>query len=207
MADYVLYGEKRSGSFAIEALLAEAGAKVQVHWLSLDKNEQLTDEYRKLNPLGQIPTLVLPGGTVMTESAAIILELCDRFPNLAPKQATPERARFYRWLVFIPANIYASVSRYDYPERFSTDPAHGEAIRAAAKEMIRKDWLIVEREVNGPFFFGEQFTALDVYIAGISRWIAGKEWRAEHLPKIEALAKQVAARPKIAPVWTGHFGA
>ncbi len=34
-----------------------------------------------LNPLGQVPTLVLPDGRVMTESAAIILHLADQAPQ------------------------------------------------------------------------------------------------------------------------------
>jgi GST-like protein len=52
------------------------------------------------NPISQIPTLILPDGTVMTESAAITLLLADitTRDDLVPGAAAPERARFLRWL-------------------------------------------------------------------------------------------------------------
>jgi hypothetical protein len=41
-----------------------------------------------------------------------------------------------------------------------------------------------------------------------TRWRGsiGKEWLAEHhLPKLEAISKEVSQRSTIAPVWTRHF--
>ncbi|MEX5715207.1 glutathione S-transferase N-terminal domain-containing protein [Serratia ureilytica] len=61
-----------------------------------------------VEPLGQVPTLVLPDDEVMTESAAIILLLHDRAPHaeLAPPGGSPLLPRFLRWLLFINAEIY-----------------------------------------------------------------------------------------------------
>jgi GST-like protein len=206
---YVLYGDRGSGSFTPEALLAEVGAPVRVVPVNLDDNEQRKEEFHAVNPLGQLPTLVLPDGTVMTESAAIVLTIADRHFDdaLLPPVGSTERAIVYRWLVFLAANVYGAVGRYDYPTRFTTDQAAGEGIRAAAKQALRELWPIVDQALKpAPFVFGERFCALDVYIANLSRWIVGGEWRAQHCPRLDGLAEAVAARPRIAPVWQAHFG-
>lgn len=75
----------------------------------------------RANPKGQIPTLILLDGTVLTESAAILISLGLQYPQagLLPK-ADGERALAIRGLVFIAANCYAAVSVSDYPARWTT---------------------------------------------------------------------------------------
>ena len=62
----------------------------------LFKEPQARDRLAQVNPLAQIPTLILPDGAVMTESAAITLLLADMTgrDDLAADGAAPERARF-----------------------------------------------------------------------------------------------------------------
>lgn len=206
---FTLYGENGSGSFTAEALLAEAGAKLRMARVTLAAPGEETAMDVKVNPLRRVPALVMPDGDVVTESAAIVLALVDAFPDLAlaPPPGSAARRSFYRWLMFISNNCYEATGRYDYPERFTADPAGVEGVRNAARESARKFWLMVESSLAfAPWTLGERFSALDVYVANLSRWTVGKEWRLENLPRIEALAKAVAARPKIAPIWQRHFG-
>jgi GST-like protein len=207
---YTLYGDPGSGSFSAEALLAEVSARYTVVPVNLERNEQLTDEFKKVNPLGRIPALVLPEGIVITESIAIVLTLGELHPEheLLPSQGSHRRAELYRWLAFTGGGIYEAVSRYDYPERFTTDPAGAPAVREAAREDARRRWQIVESSLSpAPWALGEDFSVLDVYLTNLVQWIVGAGWRREHLPKLQALSDKVAARPRIAPVWHAHFGA
>ena len=48
-----------------------------------DDSAQLAEEYRRVNPMGRVPTLILPDGTVVTESLAILLTLEGRHPEAA----------------------------------------------------------------------------------------------------------------------------
>ncbi len=83
------------------------------------------DRLLALNPLGQVPTLVLPNDEVMTESAAIILLLHDRAPHaeLAPPGGSPLLPRFLRWLLFINAEIYPTCTYADHPQRWQPQAA------------------------------------------------------------------------------------
>jgi glutathione S-transferase len=207
---YVLYGDKGSGAFSAEAVLAEAGAPYDFKNVSLEKNEQREPAFLAINPSGKMPALRLPEGQIVTESLAILLTLADHFPNarLLPPQGSPARTQAYRWLAFMASEIYPMVEISDYPERFVHD-GDAKAMRQTARERIRERLLIVERMCDGPWFLASGFSIVDIYAAMFSRWRGsiGKEWLAEgHIPKLDNLAAAVAKRPAIKPVWKRHFG-
>lgn len=207
---YTIFGDKGSGAFSAEAVLAEAGAPYEFYAVSLEKNEQRKPEFLAINPSGKMPALRLPEGEVITESAAILLAIADHFPNarLLPPPASPARAQAYRWLAFMASEIYPMVEVSDYPERFAAEGAAAEDLRLKAKARIRERLLIVERFAAGPWFLASGFSILDIYASMFTRWrgSVGKDWLAEgHIPKLEAIATGLAARPAIAPVWARHF--
>src|SRR3546814_13438863 len=85
-----------------------------------------------VNPLRQVPALVLPGGELMTESAAILTWLADSHPagGLAPAPDSPLRPRFLRWMSYISAQIYALYWVRDDLSRLAADKAHEPGIAA-----------------------------------------------------------------------------
>jgi glutathione S-transferase len=206
---YTVFGDRGSGAFSAEAVLAEAGAPYRFHEVSLDRNEQRKPEFLAINPSGKVPALRLPEGDVITESGAILLTVADHFPNarLLPAQGSAERAKAYRWLAFMASEIYPMVEISDYPERFA--PGGADALREKARERLRERLLIVERFTEGPWFLRGGFSILDIYASMFTRWRGsiGRDWlEAGHIPKLEAIAASLAARPAIAPVWERHFG-
>lgn len=204
---YVLYADRRSGSAPVEIALAEIGTDVELRPVSIDTGEQLAPAYRRINPMGRLPTLLLPDGTVVTESLAILVTLADRHPEagLLPPPADGARAVALRWMALAAGEIYPCVTRNDYPERFGAEPA---SIRARAVEMAREVWQVIEgHAAPAPFVLGARFSVADPYLAVLSRWMGNADWMREHCPRIEALVQAVAARPRAAPVWARHFGA
>ncbi len=209
---YTLYGDPDSGSFTPEALFALLDAPYELKSVDLEKFEQTEDPYKAVNPMGKIPTLVLDDGTVITESAAVLLTIDERHraAQLLPEIGTSERAWALRWLMFISNNIYEAVGRVDFPGRYTSNYYDRDAVAASARSEIRWYWILFERELarrnlDGPFVFGDRISALDVYVANIAGWDNPIEWRAPNAPRIEALRQAVKAHPKIAPVWARHF--
>ncbi|ENZ4061861.1 glutathione S-transferase N-terminal domain-containing protein, partial [Klebsiella pneumoniae] len=104
-----LYGLPGWGSTLAEIMLVAASTPFDfVAVEGFDAPGPNRNRILALNPLGQIPVLVLADGQVMTESAAIALHLAETHPGagLAPAPGDPARARFLRLLVWIVANIY-----------------------------------------------------------------------------------------------------
>src|SRR5579871_4177267 len=113
---FVLYWRPGTASMAPHAALAEIG--VDFRLVEIGRDEAQEDEsYRALNPLGVVPTLLdEERGLVLTESAAILLYLGDRFPDA--RLAPAERGDYYRWVVFLTNTVQTAMLRFFYPERY-----------------------------------------------------------------------------------------
>lgn len=205
---YILYGDKGSGAFCVEAALAEAGAPYEFQTISLEKNEQKSPAFLTINPSGKIPALRLPDGEIVTETAALLLIVAERHPEakLLPPPGASERAQALRWTLFMASEIYPIVEIFDYPVRFAPQGAEAEALRLKARDRVRERILLVERAIAGPWLLPSGFSAADIYAAMFSRWSKCRGWRDENLPKINALADAISKRPATAPIWAKHFG-
>jgi GST-like protein len=208
---YLLYGDIGSGSAMVEMALAEAGQAYEEKRVPLEGDHQLAPEHRAVNPMGRIPALRLPDGTLLTESLAILLTIADRHPEagLLPPPGTSERAVALRWMALMAGEFYPHVTRWDYPDRFSPDPAAAPGIRARSEQMGREVLRIVEdhaglRGGDAPFLLGTRFSLADIPRGVMSRWMGGRVWTPANLPRLEALAQAVARRPAIAPLWGKH---
>lgn len=208
MTDFTLYGEPDSGSFTPEAMLAMVGAPTTLVDLDLTQLDQRKPAFLAINPVGRIPALVTPDGTLLTESVAIVLHLAERFPEAGflPPIGSSERAKAYRVMMMVAGEVYPAVTREDYPQRFTPTGEAADAIRAQALVDLQSAWALIERTViTGPFVLGDTFSAADIYVTGLSRFILEPAWRQTNLPKIEAIAHHVAHVPPIRPVYRRHF--
>lgn len=209
---YVLYGDVGSGSALVEMALAEAGQTAELRDVPLEGDHQLRVEYLAVNPMGRLPTFLLPDGTVLTEHLAILLTVADRHPDAAllPPPGEAARAVALRWMALLAGELYPHVTRWDYPARFTPDPAAAPGVKARAEEMLRDVLRVVEDHAGlrgagpEPFLLGAEFSLADIPIAVMSRWCGGRSWTPANCPRIEALAQAVRARPAIAPVWARH---
>ena len=206
---YILYGDEGSGSGPVEMALAEIGAPVDLRRVPLEGDHQLAADYRRINPMGRIPSLILPDGTVLTELIAILVTLDERHreAGLMPAPGTSARAVALRWMALLTGEFYPHVTRWDYPERFIDDPAQAAALRDRAQAMGREIMRLVEEQAltgPGPWLLGDRFCLTDLVIATLSRWLGGRQWTPAHCPRIEALTQAVATRPACAAIWARH---
>jgi GST-like protein len=206
----VLYGEPGWGSAIIELQLAWYGLDHRVEQVGdLFKSAAAREALARVNPLAQIPTLVLDDGRVMTESAAITLHLADLTgrDDLVPPPAAAERPDFLRWLIFLVANIYPTFTFGDDPARFVPAADARGGFRAAVDARREHLYSIVEAAAGAPWFLGERFSALDVYLVVLTEWEPGRGWFASHAPKLTASAAAARALPALEPVWRRNFPA
>ncbi len=75
---YRLYWAAGTGAIAPEVMLEAAGTAFERIVVDLAAGEHRRADYLAVNPVGEVPALVLPDGTVVTESAAIVLLLGER---------------------------------------------------------------------------------------------------------------------------------
>jgi GST-like protein len=209
---WTLFGSDGSGSAAVEMALLRCGVPYRVQRASTWEADSAQDALRRVNPLGQIPALQLDDGSVLTESAAILIELGLRFPHagLMPAEAA-ERARALRGLVFIAANCYAAIGIIDYPERWCADGSQAELdrLRQGACTRLHGLWEVFADQFGSsrPFLAGPQPGALDLLAAVVSRWSGARAHLQQQRPGLWAQLQRVEAEPDLAPVFARHWPA
>ncbi|HEV7612595.1 MAG TPA: glutathione S-transferase family protein [Steroidobacteraceae bacterium] len=202
---YKLYGRPGSGSLAVQIALEEIGAPFERIWVGSEASD--VARFRATNPTGRVPALMLPDGTVMFESAAILIHLALCYPKsgLAPQPGTSRHAAFLQWMVFLSANLYEAVLRIYYSTRFST---RGDADAQAIREQGTTDYgacLALVSERLGPYVLGGSYSIADVYLHMLVSWQPGDSTELyRRLPKLEAHAKIVGARPAVVKVEADH---
>jgi GST-like protein len=202
---YKLYGRPGSGSFAVQVALEEMGVPYERLWVGREAAD--VAEFRATNPTGKVPALVLPDGTVMFESAAMLIHLAQNHPRAAgsPQPGGSRHALFLQWMVYLSANVYESALRMYYPARYST---RGEADAAAIRDQGSVDFCAhtaLIAQALDPYVLGADYSLADVYLYMLASWYPGeKSALYARLPGLEAHAKLLSARPAIAKVESDH---
>jgi GST-like protein len=204
-----LFGTRGSGSAAVELALLHCGLPYRVLRASSWEADSARAELLRANPLGQIPTLQLEDGSVLSESAAILIHLGLAHPEsgLLPADAAA-RAQAIRGLVFIAANCYAAIGVIDYPERWclDADDATRERIRGGARARLHELWdVFADQFGTQPFLGGAAPGALDYLAAVVSRWSGARAHLKQSRPAFAATLERVQAHPVAAPVFAAHW--
>ena len=205
MSQYRLIASKSTGSMIVEAALALGRLPYDVEMIPYVEPGPQRERLLSLNPLGQVPTLLLPDGRVMTESAAIILHLADAAPEagLAPPAQDAARPMFLRWLLFIVSAIYPTFAYGDDPSRWANEEASGKHLRQATDEHRKALWrYFAAQNPCKPWVLGERFSALDLYVAVMNMWRPGPAWFKQECPALAGIVDRVARLDALRDVWT-----
>ena len=203
----LLLGCKGCGNAIVEAAFAVAGLPLDYEEVDYSEDSPTRPRLLKFNPLGQVPTLVLPSGEVMTESLAILHYLDDLAPKagLIPAKGDAMRPLFYRWAVFFIAAVYPTYTYGDDPKKWVPDEAASKQLRESTDNHRKALWGQLEAQAKAPWFLGERFSALDLYVTMMTRWRPGVLWFAKNAPKCVEIAKRATALPAVAPVMRKNF--
>ncbi|WP_454718207.1 glutathione S-transferase family protein [Caulobacter segnis] len=209
MTAYRLFSALGSGGVPVEAAMSLIGLPYEIVEAPTWEGEAEQAKVAVVNPLKQIPALVTPDGETITESAAILIWLADRYPEakLGPTIDDPRRAQFLRWMTFIPASIYSLFWVRDDPSRLGGPDAEvGARIKAATAERILDCWAMMESQLTpGRYLLGDELTVLDLYVTVVSRWGPRRVRFYEAAPRMSEVVKRVDADPRLIEFWEKRF--
>ena len=200
MTDILLYIAPGSCSRVPLIALLEAGADFETTTVRFMAREHKSPAYGRINPKGKVPALVIDG-EALTENVAILGHLNTLFPKagLLPPVATPiDAARQIADLCFCSATLHPLVTRLRLPASFAAgDAAHTvwEMGCAAMREYFQ---LVEERLANAPWWYGDDWSAIDAYLHWVFWRVEGAGFPVGDYPRFADHARRLAGRPSFA---------
>ena len=198
-----LYFSPLACSLATRIALYEAGT--DANFLEVDPKTKVVQndgsDFREVNPLGLVPTLRTDDGQVLTENAAILQYVADRFPQ-AGISAEPgfERSRLHQWLCFIGTELHKGLF---VPMLDKTAPPEMKA-HVLGKGLSRLDYL--ENYLKGRDFLLDHFSVADAYLVTVINWtMATPPIELAKWPVVKAYYERLRARPSIARAVAEEF--
>jgi glutathione S-transferase len=146
--------------------LEEAGLPYRTRLL--EQGEGDTDEYRTLQPFGQVP-IFMEDDFVLFESGAIVLHIGERSEALLPKD--PEaRARTTQWLIAALNSIEPFVMNVALIDLFYADQEWAKLRRPSAEAFVRHRLGSLSKALGDkPYLDGDRFTAGDLMMSTVLR--------------------------------------
>jgi glutathione S-transferase len=173
----------------LEAGLAHDLAKVDLKAKKLEDGS----DFLKVNPKGQVPTLQLDDGSILTEGPVIVQAIADKAAdkNLAPANGTTERYRLQEWLNFLTSELHKNFS-----------PLFAPVLSDDTKQFFRDRLMgklkhIDEKLAGHDYLMGNTFTVADGYLYTMLRWADAHKFELSALKNLMAYKARVAARPQV----------
>ena len=188
-----LYFSPLACSLATRIALYEAGA--EANYLEVDPKTKVVQkdgsDFRAVNPLGLVPTLRTDDGMVLTENAAILQHVADRYPaaGIAPRDPLG-RSRLHQWLCFIGTELHKAL----YIPLLDRNAPEGAKGYALTKAQSRLAW--VSGALDGREYLFDRFSVADAYLFTVLRWAARVQLP---LPStLQGYMERAKARPAVA---------
>ncbi|MBB4362737.1 glutathione S-transferase [Bradyrhizobium sp. CIR18] len=198
-----LYFSPLACSMATRVALYEAGA--EANYLEVDPPTKtvLSDgsDFRAVNPIGLVPTLRTDEGVVLTENAAILQYVADRFPQSGLGAAVGiDRTRLHQWLCFVGTELHKGLF---IPLLDRKAPQEAKAY-ALEKNLSRLDYL--DNYLKGRDFLLDHFSVADAYLVTVINWtMATPPIELAKWPNVKAYYERLRQRPSVAKAVAEEF--
>jgi len=203
-----LYGLPTPNGVKVSILLEETGLPYEPHLVSFETNDQLSPEFKSLNPYGKIPAIIDPDGpggepVPLFESGAILVYLADKSGQFLARDGA-KRYQAIQWLMFQMGGLgpmfgqvgfFHKFAGKDFEDKRPRDRYVGEAQRVLQA--------LNTRLAQSPWVAGDDYTIADIAIFPWVRNLIGFYGAGELVgiadyPHVTRALETFLARPAVA---------
>ncbi len=199
---YVLYYSPGTASLALHWMLIELGAPFEAIKVDIEKDEQKSPDFLKINPAGHLPALVVDGKP-HAEVAAMLMLLAERDPErrFDVPAGSPERADYLQRMFFLANTVQPAFRAWFYPHE-PAGPEYVAPVQAMARARLEAAFTRMDANLSDgrTYMLGERVTALDFLAAMLIRWSRNMPKPATDWPRLKAYADRMRAMPSLREV-------
>jgi glutathione S-transferase len=189
-----LYEFAFTRSIRVRWTLQELGVDFEAISVNLFVGEASRPEFLKLNPAAKLPVLI-DGDLVLTESAAIVLYLAEKYRRFLPTDVRG-RAEVNRWLLFTVTELEQPLWRIAKNRNLYPEEQRLAADIPLASQDFRRMAEVAEKHMQGRrFVVGDDVTVADFVLAYTLDW-ANEVKLLDRSPQLVAYMERMYARPK-----------
>lgn len=161
---------------------------IALRWAGADfepvKVDYASAEFKRVNPLAQVPALDLGGPRAMTQADAILTYIAETHPaaQLGADDDTMGRFEFSETMSFLTGDFHPAFWPLFGPQRFTADPSQQalDQVRKAAEPRVDRVMEYLDN-LTGPdgHVYRDRRTVADAYAFVMARWSAKvpKTWK------------------------------
>lgn len=195
-----IYFSPLACSLASRIVLYEAGGEATFHRVDTKAGRTASGEdYRTINPKGLVPALRTDDGVVLTENAAILQYLADRYPHAVLAPSGFARYQLQQWLSFIGSELHKVVFS---PLLSAGAPAEA---KVAAKPAAAERLGYLDAHLTGREWLLDRFSVADAYLAAVLNWNRIVKLDFAPYPAIAAYQDRLARRPAVSKAMGEEF--
>jgi len=202
-----LYSLPTPNGVKISVMLEETGLPYEPHRVSFDTNEQLSPEFRSLNPYGKIPAILDPDGPggkplPLFESGAMLIYLAEKSGQFLPRDPAA-RYQTIQWLMFQMGGVGPMFGQLGFFHKFAgkdyQDRRPRERYVAESKRLLG---VLDARLAGRTWIMGDAYTIADMAILPwvrnlIGFYEAGELVGITDFPQVTRALDEFLARPAV----------
>ena len=166
-----LFSMSGTCALSVHIALEWIGEPFEVEVMARGDNH--ADAYLAINPNGQVPTLQLDDGRVLTEALAILTYLADRYPQAALGGGEDPYGRYQlaQLMSYLTSEVHVAFKPFFMPQRFLDDEDQFPALKTKAFVVIAPMLNVLEdRLIDARFILADRRSVADAYLYVLLRW-------------------------------------
>ena len=197
-----LYSLPTPNGVKVSIMLEETGLPYEPHRVSFDAQDQLSPEFRSLNPNNKIPAIIDPNGPggrplPLFESGAILIYLADKTGQLLPSDPTG-RYLTIQWLMFQMGGVGPMFGQVGFFNKFAgrsyEDKRPRDRYVAEARRLLR----VLDNQLESHrWLAGEEYTIADIATFPWTRSWQNQGLQIDDFPNVKRWHEEIAARPAV----------
>ncbi|MFL9962757.1 glutathione binding-like protein [Paraburkholderia sediminicola] len=202
-----LYSLPTPNGVKISIMLEETGLPYEPHLVRFDSDDQMTAEFRSLNPNNKIPAILDPHGPEgkplpLFESGAILIYLADKSGQFIPHDAAG-RYEAIQWVMFQMGGIGPMFGQVGFFHKFAGKEYEDKRPRDRYVAEARRLLGVLEQQLEGrDWILGDSYSIADIatfpWVRNLTGFYeAGELVGIQNFPNVTRALAAFVARPAV----------